>query len=103
MRENNLYLSYMSNLNINTLNEHIYRGEGPKGHLQVALGFKWIAKGRKELKSKQSTQGESDRLPVAFSAQPPTLNSYNFCNYFPNLVQQVFLEILESLFSHGSS
>jgi len=40
---------------------------------------------------------------VAFSAQPPTCNSYNFCNSFPNLLQQVLLESLESLFSDGSS
>ena len=37
--------------------------------------------------------------PVAFSAQPSTCNSYNFCNSFPNQLQQVLLETLESLFS----
>ena len=58
----------MSNLNITTLNEHIYRGERPKGRLQAALRFKWTANGRKEPKSKQGTKGESDRLPVTFSA-----------------------------------
>jgi len=47
-------------------------------------GFKWIVNGNKEPKSKHSTKGESDRLPVAFSAQPPTLNSYDFYNSFPN-------------------
>ena len=58
----------MLNLNITTLNEHINKGERPKGHLQAALGFKWTANGSKEPKSKQSTKGESDRLPVVFSA-----------------------------------
>ena len=93
----------MSNLNVPTLNEHIYRGEAPKGHLKAAKAFKWTANGSKEPKSKHRTKGESDRLPVAFSAQPPTLNSYNFCNSFPNQLQQVLLESLESLFSDGSS
>ena len=80
----------------------LYRGEGPKGCLQVAKGFKWTANGSKEPKSKHSTKGVSDRLPVAFSAQPPTLNSYNSWNSFLNPLQQVFLERLESLFSNGS-
>ena len=84
MRENNLYLSYMSNLNITTLNEHIYRGERRNECSQAALGFKWTTTGRKEPKSKQSTIGESDWLLFAFSAQPPTLNSYNFYNSFLN-------------------
>jgi len=60
--------SYMLNLNIATLNEHMYRGEGPKGRLQVAKGFKWAANGSKEPKSKRSTKGDSDRLPVTVSA-----------------------------------
>ena len=102
MRENNLYLSYMSNLNIKTLTEHIYRGERPKGRLKAVKGGKWTSNGSKEPKSKQSTKGESDKLTVAFSAQPPTLNSYNFCNSFPNQLQHVFLESLESPFPYGS-
>ena len=68
----NSFFSYMSNLNVTMLNENIYRGEGPKGCLQPAKGFKWIANGSKEPKSKHSTKGESDRLSVAFSAPPPT-------------------------------
>jgi len=39
---------------------------------------------------------------VAFSAQPPNCNSYNFCIYFLNQLQQVLLESLESLFLDGS-
>jgi len=93
----------VSNLNNTTLDEHIYRVERHKGCLQVAKGFKWITNGSKELKSKHSTKGASDRLPVAFSAQPLTLNIYNFWNSFPNLLQQVLSESLESLFSNGSS
>ena len=77
----------MSNLNVTTFNEHIYRGGGPKGCLQAAKGFKWTANGSKEPKSGHSTKGESDRLPVAFSAQPPNLNRYNLCNSFPNKLQ----------------
>jgi len=91
----------MSNLNIKTLNEHVYRGGRPKGRAQSVKGFKWTANGSKEPKSKHSTKGESDRLPVTVSAQPPTLNSYNFCNSFSNQLQQVFLESLESLFLDG--
>jgi len=34
----NSFFSYMSNLNVTTLNEHIYRGEGPKGRLKPAKG-----------------------------------------------------------------
>ena len=78
-------------------------GRGPKGRAYSAKTFKWTANGSKGPKSKHSTKGESDMLPVTVSAQPPTLNSYNFCNSFPNQLQQVLLESLESLFSDGSS
>ena len=98
----NSSLSYISNLKITTLNEHIYSGGRPKGCAQSVKGFKWIANGSKEPKSKQSTKGESGRLPVTVSAQPPTLNSYNFCNSFPNQLQQALLESLEILFSYAS-
>jgi len=41
----------------------------------------------KREKIKHSTKGESDWLPVAFSAQPPTLNNYNDAHLLGHCIQ----------------
>jgi len=72
----------MSNLNITTLNKHIYGAERPKGRLQAALGFKWTANGRKEPKSKHTVKGESDTCH--FQCTTSNFKQLYLLQFFPN-------------------
>jgi len=98
----NSIFSYISNLNVTTLNEHIYRGGRPKGRVEAALGFKWTANEGKD-QNVGKVQKKVTVCSVDFSAQSSTCNSYNFYNSFPNQLQQVLLERKKSIFSYGSS
>jgi len=78
-------------------------GEGPREEYKLHWGSNGQSMRAKNQKVGKVQKVKVTVYPVAFSAQPSTCNSYNFCNCFPNQLQQVLLESLEILFSDGSS
>jgi len=59
-------------------------GEGQRAEYKLHWGSNGQPMGAKNKKQGKVQKVKVTVCPVAFSAQPPTCNSYNFWNSFPN-------------------